>query len=224
MKLAVIQSGIERFSKRLDHSRTSPIAWLYHKQDELHEVDYQKDIAAFLHNIFSSEDHVRHWKRKGYRPAEVMEHLAETESQNIGLAFSLLFDHQKSVETRIDQFQFFLDQLLQERKANDLGFIESATFQDTACLSYYLTMRHGDQYTLYRHDVFQKTMHLLSPEKPVTVEDYTRYLKVCKIIQAQFDKDQSIYRLHRKRFNQTPKEHSLLVYEFLHFLTETPFY
>ncbi|MEM1120696.1 MAG: hypothetical protein AAGJ18_09620, partial [Bacteroidota bacterium] len=160
---------------------------------------------------------VRLWKGEQFFPKKSMLFFWELQPDYVKFAFQDLFNEDKPIDSRMDRFVFYCDQLLEAYREKYPLKIENHHYHHHGMLSLYLTFRYPKLYTLYDFEVFKNTLINLGSRNIPRLNDVERFFKVSRTLGKFLDKDEEVWSLHQRRLN--PRKHFqgkslLLVNEF----------
>jgi len=216
MNLAILQQSIKDFAGTLQSGKSDMHLYKYGLLDNFKSTwDLSaEDFGKMYDRALQSDVTRRWWKRDHYRPKEMMLVLIKHEEQYVRQAFKDLFNENKSIESRLDRFIFYCDELLRMYKRANPRSIENNHYQDSAMISLYLAGMYPEQYTLYPgRDIFNKALRVLGAKESPDKDDLARFFKVSQIMYQYMMKDQKI--LAAIQQGVRAEGNLLIVHEFL---------
>lgn len=176
-----------------------------------------EDLSNMYNQSLQNTQTVRLWKDNQYYPKQIMLLFTEMMPDYVIFAFNDLFTEAKTIDGRMDRFQFYCNELLKTYKEQNPLKIENHHYHDYQIISLYLTFRYPLQYTLYDFDVFKQTMINLGSRDIPKVNDVERFFKISRTLWKFLSKDEAVWELHQKRLHPQihyAGESLLLVNEF----------
>ena len=218
MKLQVIQESIRPFLEALKSKNGQLHAYKYDMLENFSSAWTfdTDDFAGMYDRSLQSTVTRRWWKRDNYRPKEAMLLFIGLREEYVRQAFKELFKESRSIETRIDSFVYYCDELLRMYKHEFPKSIENNHNHDGMIISLYLAARYPDRYSLYPgRRIFNKALSALHARQGDT-DDLPRFFKVCNTLYKLLEKDPDFVAVTKEGLR--PEGHLLFVHEFLFFL------
>lgn len=163
------------------------------------------DFPSMLKDALSKTDNLM--SAGNYYPRATIIDLSDDDSDFIKDAFVELFDQEKDLLSRIEQFQSKIKQI------HSKNYPDWNDFQDDRAVMVYLTLRYPDTYYFYKYRMFKqfcrKVEHQYDP-KPGKKANVTQFLNVCELVKAELEKDNKLIGKHFKRLDdELYYDHSL---------------
>lgn len=191
MVLRLLKAEIENFEKYMNHqARTTDdplFLWenLYNFQKnwDIHATDFKLMFDTSVNNSKTK----RFWEA----PKKVMLGFIEHNPGFVKIMFNDLFDESKNLSGRIDRFQFYCENMLEELRS---GIIKAPTdhLHTSEVIYFYLSMKYPEQYAVYHHQDFVHTLHKIEAKDIPVVYDVERFYKVAIIINKYLEENLNI--------------------------------
>lgn len=214
MQLKKIQAAVSKYKTYLKSKNAykNLHQWeaLQHFQDNW---DFDTDDFADMYDrSLQNSKTKRLWKREAYFPKEMMLHFIKLEPDYTRHMFHDLFNENKAIDTRVDRFIFYCDELLRLYKKANPNSIENNHYHDYGIISLYLSFRYPEKYGLYDFDQFQTCLQHLGAINIPQVHDLPRFFKLNKTLWTFMQKEKGLMDCHQKRLLAPHyKEHSMLI-------------
>lgn len=180
MIVRVLEELIAGFEKYLaTQARTSDEPLLFYENTQHFQKNWAEPVNA-LPDTLKRAVYNTQSKRFWYKPREILIAFASFNEEFTGLMLRDLFNETKALSGRIERFKYYCDTLLGELQEMDRKF-PSDHFQTTEVIYFYLAMRFPEEYAVYQHKHFVKTLVLLSAKDIPVVFDPERFYKSAKI-------------------------------------------
>lgn len=224
MQVKKIAEQIAKFKTYLDSPKAYDTIhwwesqWLFQQNWDVLAANFAAMYDASLQNSQTK----RLWKRETYYPKQMMLQLIAMESDFVQQIFKDFFDEKKSIDGRVDRFQFYCDELLQLYKKANPRSIENNHYHTNETCFLYLAFRYPSQYGFYNFKDFQRSLTLLGSMKVPQLDDVLRFTKVTNTLWKFLIKDGEILDLHQKRLQEGKhymEDSMLLVSEWMKVMT-----
>lgn len=220
MKLETLKQHIDRFARFLTANPADEHCYKYALLANFQQnlLNSDSTLAARYRNALRSDTTRRWWDRTGSTPKETMLRFIDHRPDYVEQAFKDLFDESKSLDRRLDRFQFYCDELLRMFKASHRDEVINNHDQDATMQSIYLSGVYPHLYTIYPGlDPFNQFMERLEG-KPSLVDDLERFFKIMRnahrFLMMNDDIKSAIETSIRK------PDHLLLAHEFVYFVND----
>jgi hypothetical protein len=131
-----------------------------------------------------------------YFPLRMIMNYAEKQPEKVRHIFANLYDEEKDIEERINNFQNSVNQI------NDKFYPSKNTYQDHRAIIVYLTLRYPEIYYLFKFEMyktFAQKLDLIFKPKAGKTETIRHFNKVCNIVRHYISQDQELLKLHKDR-------------------------
>ena len=201
MNLQKIQKYIKLFKKYLKSRdrETDLYKWeslQYFQENWDLEAD---DLTQMYDQCLQNSQTVRLWKNQQYFPKQMMLLFCKNQPDYVKYAFKDLLNEDKSIDSRMDRFVFYCDELLKAYKEKYPLKIENNHYHHYPIISLYLTFVYPMKYTLYDFTIFKTTMERLGSRNIPQLDDVERYFKIGRTLWKFLEKDKEVWRLHQRR-------------------------
>lgn len=180
MILRILEEQINDFENYLLTKAKTQDEPLFFYENLIHFQNNWDVLAEDFHLMLDKSIYNSQTKRIWFEPKKALLEFVGFNEGFVRMMFKDLFDETKSLSGRIDRFQFYSDELIEEMR---LGKTKSMGdhFQHTEIIYFYLAMRYPSNYGVYQHNYFEKTLHIIKAKDIPTVFDPERYYKSSKI-------------------------------------------
>ncbi len=221
MNLQKLQAAFSGFKKWLTGPEAAVRLHLWESQAHFqqHWDLGATDGAAMYDRSLQNSRTRRLWKREQFEPKRVMLLFWQQFPDFTRQAFRDLFDESKAVDSRMDRFVFYCDQLLEQYRESKPHSIENNHYHnnDHRMSSVYLAFRYPEQYTLYDFDLFIASLQQLGVANLPKANELERFFKVSRTIFKLMSRDEELFELHENRLQKNLHYGGtslLLVYDF----------
>ena len=190
----------------------------------------ERDLAEMFDRALQNDSTQRIWNRQAYEPKRILLLFAELFPDFLIQMFNDLYNEEKSIESRVQRFGFYWEQLLVEYREQNKGTKLNEHYHNDGyeITSYYLTFRYPEQYIPYQMERFQLFLKKVGSQDIPLAHDIERYFKVMRTIRKLIGKEEQLLEAHQSRMQKV--EHQvpdslLLVFDFVWYSTrELPYY
>ena len=162
-----------------------------------------EDLTQMYDQSLQNTQTVRLWKDRQYFPKQIMLLFCDLQPDYVRFAFQDLFNEEKAINSRMDRFIFYCDELLNEYKNKYPLKIENNHYHHYRIISLYLTFKYPLQYSFYDFEVFQQTMKNLGSRDIPKLNDVERFFKISRTLWKFLAKDPEVWTLHQRRLQPT---------------------
>ncbi len=142
------------------------------------------------------------WTAENYFPKQLMMKFIEIDPAFTRNMFKDLFNEEKALETRVDRFRFYCNELLLEYKRVNPTSIENNHYHDDYRMTMlYLAFRYPDKYTLYDFSGFQCFLKKTDAKNVPLAHDIERFAKVSRTLNKFFKERDGLNSFYKKRLN-----------------------
>jgi Domain of unknown function (DUF3883) len=134
-----------------------------------------------------------------YFPLAMLLHYSDQRPEEIRNMFRKLFDEEKNLYDRINEFQNEIEII------NTELYPEDNSYQDHRAIIAYLTLRFPDRYYLYKFKMFKDvSLKLGYSFQPVKgrIENLGQYLSFCDLVRNEILLDQELLKIHKNRIGE----------------------
>ncbi|MEP7377618.1 MAG: DUF3883 domain-containing protein [Chitinophagaceae bacterium] len=195
MKIPLVKQYIASYKKNFGHIDKEEIyKWkaVKHFQD-----NWDINATNFPVMLKNSIKKTRNLLKSGqYFPLRMIMNYVDKEPEKVRDIFADLYDEQKDIEERLNNFQNGVDQI------NDQFYPGKNTYQDHRAIIVYLTLRYPEIYYLFKFEMyktFAQKLDLIFKPKAGKIETVRHFNKVCNIVRHYISQDQELLKLHKDR-------------------------
>lgn len=232
MQVKKIKALFEDYSQYLAKADADEYLHLWNTQANFgaHFDLEERDLGEMLDRALQNSATQRIWNRQAYEPKKILIQFAELFPDYITQMFNDLFNEDKSVESRMQRFAFYWDQLLDAYRTEHPQTKLNQHYHDDGyeITSYYLCFRYPEEYIPYQFERFQLFLQKVGSHDIPQAHDIPRYFKLAKTLRKLMEKEVELLAAHQQRLQSVPgaePESLLLIFDFLLYSTrEMPYY
>jgi hypothetical protein len=199
MKLTVIRDVIDEYSNAITQNKdTVDVLFEYPHRWQKATSGSFKEVIEYT---FQSKYTRRLWKKSRYRPVEMLQILSAYDAQWVEDAIAALFRDGKSINDRIDFFQFMGEELIKAYRKDHPGDILTSSYWDVSWSALLLSAHEPGNWAYYHSEIFFRAAEAMEMHPIPIVDDYDRYSKMIQIIFQFIERAE----LTEKRNIQLPK-------------------
>lgn len=227
MQLKRVQHYFGEFERFLRKQEAEDRLYMWESQ-AIFQENWQNEAPDWLvmyDRALQNSTSRRLWKREAFEPKRIMLLFLEMEPEYVKHAFRDLFNEEKSVDSRMDRFVFYCDELLRMYRERHPHSIENNHYHgnDYDMISLYLAFRYPADYTPYDLDRLVSLLRKLGVGNLPQANDPVRYFKVMRTLYKLMQKEEAILEHHEQRIAGDAYyqgESLLLVHDFACFVTD----
>lgn len=144
----------------------------------------QEDLASMYNLAFNSMHTRRFWNREAFEPKRVMLEFFKFEPEYVKHAFRDLFDESRNINSRIERFIFYCDEILDLFKTAFPKSNIKAHYHDKnyEIPLLYLSLKYPENYFPYDFEAFTGFLEKVGSRQLPETHDIERYYKVGKTL------------------------------------------
>ena len=228
MQLKRLQYYVKAYTRFLYRQEAEERLYMWESQAVFQEYWNlnSPDWPTMYDNALQNTTNRRLWKRESFEPKRIMLLFFSMEPEYVIQAFRDLLNEGKSVDSRMDRFVFYCDELLAMYKDRHPHSIENNHYHanDYDMISLYLSFCYPQYYAPYNLERFTSLLKRLGVGNLPKANDPIRFFKVVNTIYKLMQKEEELMSANRRRIEKQRKcfqgESLLLVHDFICYVTD----